>query len=57
MDKFIYWFKRNYTPIIWFLIGWLVQASLVHFSRGDYLSALIDLFLAYFNYFLYSRRL
>ena len=57
MDKFIYWFNRNYTPITWFLIGWLVQAAMIQFSRGDYVGALIDLGLAYFNYALYSRRM
>lgn len=57
MDKFIAWFNQNYTPITWFLIGWLVQAAMLSFSRGDYLGAFIDLALAYFNYALYSRRM
>jgi len=57
MNKFISWFYRNYTPITWFLIGWLVQAAMISFSRGDYLGTLFDLALAYFNYALYSRRM
>jgi hypothetical protein len=57
MDKFIYWFNRNYTQITWFLIGWLVQAAMIQFSRGDYIGALFDLGLAYFNYALYTRRM
>jgi len=57
MDKFISWFNQNYTPITWFLIGWLVQAAMFSIHRGDYVGALFDLALAYFNYALYSRRM
>lgn len=57
MDTFIRWFNQNHTQIVWFLIGWLVQAAMISFSRGDYLGAFIDVALAYFNYALYSRRM
>ena len=57
VDKFIYWFQTHYTEIVWFLIGWLVQAAMIQFARGDYFGGLVDLGLAYFNYALYSRRM
>lgn len=56
MNKFINWFNQHYTEIIWFLIGWLIQAATVQIMRGEYVGALLDLALAYFNYALYSRR-
>jgi hypothetical protein len=57
MNKFLTWFNQNYTQIVWFLIGWLVQTAFVYASRGDYVNALFDLALAYFNYALYARRM
>lgn len=57
MNTFIRWFNQNYTQITWFLIGWLVQAAMISIHRGDYVGALFDLALAYFNYALYSRRM
>ncbi len=57
MNKFLDWFNEHYTEIVWFLIGWLVQAAMIQLSRGDYLGALFDLALVCLNYALYSRRM
>lgn len=57
MNKFLTWYNRYYTEITWFLMGWLLMAGLVQLQRNDYIGALIDFALAYFNYLLYSRRM
>lgn len=57
MNKFLSWYNRHYTEITWFLMGWLIMSGLVQLQRTDYIGALIDFVLAYFNYLLYSRRM
>ena len=55
MNKFRQWYLENGTEITWFLIGWLVLASLEALGREQYGTAVIDLALAYFNYYMNKR--
>jgi hypothetical protein len=55
MIRFLEWFKANNTYITWWLIGWLTFASIDAFSRNNYTFAMLDLLIAYANYFMWKR--
>jgi positive regulator of sigma E activity len=50
MNRFIRWYISNYSPITWFLIGFLIAAALQDLSKGDYTGALISFGIAVVNY-------
>jgi hypothetical protein len=50
LDKFKYWYTKNYSSITWFLIGFLTMGGLVDFSRGETVNALILFGIALVNY-------
>jgi hypothetical protein len=56
MDKFWAWINRNYTYIVWFIIGWAVHTGLDAISKDMYTDAILDFGVAYINYFLWSKR-
>lgn len=55
IDKFGKWFTIYNTEFTWFLIGWLAFATLEALGRGQYVFAVIDAALAYFNYVMWKR--
>ena len=55
MNKFREWYLENATEITWFLIGWLSLAGLEALSHGEYVNAVVDLSLAYVNYYMNKR--
>mgnify|MGYP006266476315 CR=1 FL=1 len=55
MDKFLSWYYRNIVQITWFLVGWLSLAALHDFSRGEWLSLLLDVALIWFNLKVHTR--
>ena len=44
------WYTRNYVQIAWFIIGWMSMATLVDFSKGDWLGVVLDIILVWINY-------
>jgi hypothetical protein len=55
MNKFIQWYRDNYTEITWFIIGFLVWQGLNDLRYGNYSGALISFGLAFVNYILNKR--
>lgn len=55
MDKFSNWYRSYSLEITWFIIGWLVFASIDALLRENYFFAVLDAVLAYFNYKLYRN--
>jgi hypothetical protein len=43
------WFKRWQYEINFFIAGWCTLAAIDCFSKGDYLWALLNAFLVWFN--------
>ena len=54
-ENFRQWYRRYYTEITWFLIGWLVMSGLVSLHNNDLEGAIISFALAAVNYFLSKR--
>jgi hypothetical protein len=50
------WYLRYQDEISWFVIGFLVEATLDQLCKGNYTSAAIDGVLAYFNYFMWKTQ-
>ena len=57
MSDFRNWYVRNQDAITWFIIGWLCYASFDSLTKANYISAAVDLGIAYLNYRLISVRL
>ena len=55
IERIRQWYLSNYTEITWFLIGLLTLAGLQDVARGDYVSGIISLGLAWLNYILSKR--
>ena len=55
MNKFVQWYRNNYTEITWFIIGFLTWAGLNDLAHGDYTGALISFVFAGLNYFLNKK--
>ena len=55
LNKFRNWYLTYYTEITWFLIGWLIMAAMDALSKGQYVTALVDIILAGANY-AFSKR-
>jgi hypothetical protein len=55
MTKFRNWYIRNWLEITWFLMGWLALSCLEAFSKGQWVTALIDAVLIYVNYAMARR--
>lgn len=55
LDNFRSWYLKNQNEITWFLIGFLIAASLHSFSMGNYTDAAFSLVLAFANYYLNKR--
>ena len=55
ISKFRQWYMTNYDAITWFLIGWLCFGGLLEFARGDYVSAIFYLGIAFVNYIFVKR--
>ena len=47
--KMLDWFKRNQYEISFFIAGWCALATIDCFSRGDWVWALVNAFLVWFN--------
>lgn len=56
MDKFLNWYNENFTEISWFIVGWLSMSCIEQLSRGNWVAALFDAGLCYFNYYLWKVR-
>lgn len=55
MEQFRQWYTKNYEPITWFLIGFLVASALTEFSRGNTGMALVEIGIAVINYVFVKR--
>lgn len=55
MEKFFRWCSYYHCEITWFLIGFLLYASIDALGRGNYVSAIINFALVAINYFLYRK--
>lgn len=56
MEKFGQWFISNNTEITWWLIGWMSYAAIECLFRGQYVFAVLDAAVAYFNYHMWKSR-
>lgn len=55
LENFRNWYLNYQSEITWFVIGWLVFATVDSLSRGNYGFALFDAALAYFNYYMWKQ--
>lgn len=56
MENFRRWYLKNQNEITWFLIGFLVMAACIDFGRGNYVGVLINLGIAYVNYYFNNKK-
>jgi len=56
LEKFSEWFSKNSTYITWWIIGWMSFAFFESIGRGNYVMALIDAGLIYWNYSMWRDR-
>lgn len=49
------WYLTNQNNITWFLIGFLVAASIHSFSVGEYEDAAFSMLMAFANYYLNKK--
>lgn len=56
LEKFGEWFIKYNDYISWWLIGWMSFATLDSLGRGNYVFALLDAGVAYFNYHMWKTR-
>lgn len=49
------WYLTNQNKITWFLIGFLVAASIYSFSAGEYEDAAFNMLMAFANYYLNKK--
>jgi len=56
LEKFSEWFSKNSTYITWWIIGWMSFAFFESIGRGQYVMALIDAGLIYWNYSMWRDR-
>ena len=49
------WYLKNQNEITWFLIGFLIAASVHSFSAGEYEDAAFSLLMAWANYYLNKK--
>jgi hypothetical protein len=55
MNSFRQWYLTNQKEITWFLIGFLIAASIQSFSMGKYDDAAFSLLMAFANYYLNKK--
>lgn len=55
METLFRWFREYNTEITWFVIGWLALATCNQLYEENYAMALIDIALAYWNYFMWRK--
>jgi hypothetical protein len=55
LDNFRSWYLKNQNEITWFLIGFLIAASIHSFSIGEYEDMGFSLLLAFANYYLNKK--
>lgn len=55
MNKFETWYLTYRNEITWWIIGWLTYAVIDCLITGNYLFAIIDAGLIYFNYYMWKR--
>ena len=56
MEKFRIWYLTYQNEISWFIIGWCIQAGLNSIQRGDGIGAIINLALAWINYYMWKKQ-
>lgn len=54
--KLFAWIRDYNTEVTWFIIGMLINNSLVHLGRGMYDLAMLDLIIAGVNYYFWKTR-
>jgi len=57
MKQLFDWYKKYYTEITWFLMGWLVLSAMINISNENYLGAFTNVILAGANYLFYRNKL
>ena len=54
-ERFRMWYLTYQAEITWWLIGWLCYATIDCLANGNYVFALVDGLLAYFNYYMWKQ--
>jgi hypothetical protein len=49
------WYLKNQNEITWFLIGFLIAASVRSFSIGEYEDSAFSILMAWANYYLNKK--
>jgi len=55
-NKLFTWMRDYNTEVTWFIIGMLFNSMVNHLARGLYEMAILDLVIAWINYYFWKTR-
>lgn len=54
-DKIHHWYANYHAEVTWWLIGWLTYAAIDCLVNGNYVFAIADAMMIYFNYYMWKQ--